>query len=172
MFAVVPAPAGWRLIFPALVPKLEAAPPCKFNAPAPLTFKAPAVVDHVEAAPPVKVSAPEEVEIVEGAFAVKFKAPVVIPNPFAAVNVWLEVKAPRFVVVIPAFPIETEVAFVVPKFKAAAESTVKAPAVVDHVEAAPPVKVKAPPDVKLEALVGVRLTAPAPEAVKFPEVKV
>ena len=46
------------------------------------------------------------------------------------------------------------------------------PAVVPHVEAAPPVKVRAPPEVKEEAPVGVRFTEPAPEAVKLPEVRV
>jgi hypothetical protein len=73
---------------------------------------------------------------------------------------------------MPVFPKETEVAFVVPRLRAAAESTVKAPAEVDQVEAAPAVKVRAPAEVKEEAPVGVRLTEPAPEAVKFPEVRV
>ena len=48
----------------------------------------------------------------------------------------------------------------------------KFPKVVPQVEVAPPVKVRAPPEVKEEAEVGVKLTAPAPEAVKFPEVKI
>ena len=48
----------------------------------------------------------------------------------------------------------------------------KAPEVVDHVDAAPPVSVSAPPDVNCEAEVGVRLTAPAPLTLKLPEVSV
>jgi len=51
-------------------------------------------------------------------------------------------------------------------------SKFKSPALVPQVEAAPPVKVNAPPEVKEEALVGVRLTLPAPEAVKLPEASV
>jgi hypothetical protein len=104
------------------------------------------------------------------------EAPVMFPEervmlPFA-VRVWVTVKAPLFVVVMPVFPKETEVAFVVPRLRAAAESTVKAPAEVDQVEAAPAVKVRAPAEVNEEAPVGVRLTEPAPEAVKFPEASV
>ena len=49
---------------------------------------------------------------------------------------------------------------------------VEAVPVVDQVEAAPPVNVSAPAEVKEDAPVGVRLTEPAPEAVKFPEVRV
>ena len=55
---------------------------------------------------------------------------------------------------------------------AAKPCNVSAPAVVDHVEAAPPVSVRAPPEVKDEAPVGVKLTEPAPAAVKLPEVRV
>jgi hypothetical protein len=104
------------------------------------------------------------------------EAPVMFPEervmlPFA-VRVWVTVRAPLFVVVMPVFPKETEVAFVVPRLRAAAESTVKAPAEVDQVEAAPPVSVRAAAEVKEEAPVGVRLTEPAPEAVKFPEASV
>ena len=101
----------------------------------------------------------------------------------------MEVSAPFTVVVTPDLLIETEVAFVVPRLRAAAESTVKAPAAVDQVvaaaevsvrapaevdqvEAAPPVKVRAAPEVNCEAEVGVKLTAPAPVALKFPEVRV
>jgi hypothetical protein len=123
----------------------------------------------------------------------KGEAPVMFPEvkvmlPFA-VNVCATVKAPLFVVVMPVFPKETEVAVAVPRFRAAAESTVKAPAAVDqvaaaaevmvkapvevlHVEAAPPVKVRAAPEVNCEAAVGVRLTAPVPVTLKFPEVRV
>ncbi len=82
------------------------------------------------------------------------------------------VRAPLMVEVMPDFAIESEVALVVPRLSAAAESKVRAPEVVDQVEAAPAVKVRAAPEVKEEAEVGVRLTAPAPEAVKFPEVRV
>ncbi len=98
--------------------------------------------------------------------------PVVTAKPFEAVSVWVEVKAPFTVVVVPFFPMETEVALVVPRLRAAAESTVRLPDEVDQVEAAPAVKVSAPPDVNCEAEVGVRLTAPAPETLKFPEVRV
>lgn len=80
--------------------------------------------------------------------------------------------APLFVVVIPVLPKETDVALVVPRFNAAAESTVKAPVVVFQVEAAPAVNVKAPLEVKLDAPVGVKLTDPAPDAVKLPDVNV
>jgi len=103
--------------------------------------------------------------------AFRFTAAPVTVAPRLPVRSWATVKAPLLVVVIPDFPSETEVAFVVPRFKAAAESTVKAPAEVDQVEAAPPVRVSAPPEVKDEAAVGVRRTAPAPLAVKFPEVR-
>jgi len=113
--------------------------------------------------------------------------PMVV-SPLAR-SVSATVKAPLFVVVMPVRPSETEVAFVVPRLRAAAESTVKAPAAVDQVaaaaevkvrapvevdqvEAAPAVKVRAPADVNEEAPVGVRFTEPAPEAVKFPEVRV
>ena len=123
----------------------------------------------------------------------KGEAPVMLPDervmlPFA-VKVCATVKAPFSVVVVPALPRETAVAFVVPKLRTPAESTVKLPAVVDHVaaaaevivsapaevdqvEAAPPVSVSAAPEVKEDAEVGVRFTAPAPLAVKFPEVSV
>ena len=47
-------------------------------------------------------------------------------------------------VVTPVAPSERLVAATVPRFRAAAESTVRAPALVDQVEAAAPVKVKAP----------------------------
>ena len=87
--------------------------------------------------------------------AVRFKAPVVWVNPLEAVKVWLEVKAPLLVVVTPALPMETDVAFVFPRFKAVPAS-----------------RVKDPPDVKVDEPVGVKLTDPAPLAVKFPEVKV
>ncbi len=60
----------------------------------------------------------------------------------------------------------------VPQVAAADEVMVRAPEEVDQMEAAPPVKVSAPPEVKEDAEVGVRLTAPAPDAVKFPEVRV
>jgi hypothetical protein len=106
-----------------------------------------------------------------------------------AVKVCATVKAPLLVVVIPDLPRETAVAFVVPKLSTPAESTVKLPAVVDQVaaaaevkvsapaevdqvEAAPPVNVSAAAEVKEDAEVGVRFTAPAPVAVKFPEVSV
>jgi len=82
------------------------------------------------------------------------------------------VRAPFTVVVTPVFETETEVAFVVPRLSAAAASTVKAPTVVDQIEAAPAVNVRAPPEVKDEAEVGVKFTAPAPVAVKLPEVRV
>jgi len=103
-------------------------------------------------------------------------APVMLPDenvmlPFA-VKAWATVRAPLFVVVMPVRPKATEVAFAVPRLRAAAESTVSAPALVDQVEAAPPVNVSAAPEVKDEAPVGVRLTLPAPVAVKFPEVRV
>ena len=104
------------------------------------------------------------------------EAPVMFPEESAmlpfAVKVWATVKAPLSVVVMPVRPSATDVALVFPRLRAAAESTVKAPAEVDQVEAAPPVKVRAAPEVKDEAEVGVKLTAPAPEAVKFPEVRV
>lgn len=61
-----------------------------------------------------------------------------------------------FVVVIPAFPSDTEVALVLPRFKAAAESRLKAPALVDQVEAAFPVIVRA------VAAPELKVTAPAP----------
>jgi hypothetical protein len=89
-----------------------------------------------------------------------------------AVKVCVTVKAPFAVVVVPALPNKTAVAFTVPRLSAVAESSVSAPAEVDHVEAAPPVKVSAPAEVNDEAPVGVRLTLPAPAAVKFPEVRV
>ena len=115
-------------------------------------------------------------------------APVTVAPRFP-VRSWVTVKAPLLVVVTPALPIETEVAFVVPRLRAVAESTVSAPAEVDQVaaaaevrvsapvevdqvEAAPPVRVRAPEEVKEDAPVGVRLTEPAPLAVKFPEVRV
>ena len=95
-------------------------------------------------------------------------APVMFPEdrvmlPFA-VKAWVTVKAPFTVVVCPVLETETEVAFVVPRLRAAAASTVRLPAEVDQVEAAPPVKVSAE--------LGVKLTEPAPVAVKFPEVRV
>jgi len=82
------------------------------------------------------------------------------------------VKAPFTVEVTVEREMESEVALAVPRLRAAAESMVSAPAEVDQVEAAPAVRVKAPPEVKEDAPVGVRLTLPAPEAVKFPEVRV
>jgi hypothetical protein len=130
---------------------------------------------------PSKVSgvAPRISDVIVRASVVAF--PMVV-SPFT-------VKFPLFVVVMPFAPIETEVAVEVPRLRAAAASTVKAPTavlqvaaaaevmvkapvLVDQVEAAPPVKVRAPAEVKEEAPVGVRLTEPAPEAVKFPEVRV
>ena len=103
---------------------------------------------------------------------VRFKAPVVKVKPLEAVNVCDTVNPPLLVVVTPAFPIETPVALVVPKFKAVAASTVKAPAAVDQVEAPPAVIVRAPPEVNWEAPVGVKLTEPAPLALKLPLLKV
>ena len=78
---------------------------------------------------------------------------------------------PRVVTVMPDLPTVIPVAVVVPKFKLAAESTVKLPAVVDNVEAAPPVSVNEPPEVNEDAPDGVKLTEPAPAAVKLPEAK-
>jgi len=103
-------------------------------------------------------------------------APVMLPDenvmlPFA-VKAWVTVKAPFTVVVIPVRLKATEVAFVAPRLRAVAASSVSAPEEVDQVEAAPPVSVRAAPEVKDEAPVGVRLTLPAPVAVKFPEVRV
>ena len=120
------------------------------------------------------------------------EAPVMFPEESAmlpfAVKVWATVKAPLSVVVMPVRPSATDVALVFPRLRAAAESTVRAPAdvlqvaaaaevrvkapeVVLQVEAAPPVKVRAAPEVNCEAEVGVKLTAPAPVALKFPEVR-
>jgi hypothetical protein len=104
------------------------------------------------------------------------EAPVMFPeervmSPFA-VSVCVTVRAPFTVEVTPVFEIETEVALVVPRFRAAAASRVRAPVVVDQVEALPAVKVRAAPEVNDEAPVGVRLTEPAPVAVKLPEVRV
>ena len=92
--------------------------------------------------------------------------------PRFPVRSWVAVKAPFTVVVCPVLEMETEVALVVPRFRAAAASRVRAPVVVDQVEALPAVKVRAAPEVNDEAPVGVRLTEPAPVAVKFPEVRV
>ena len=96
---------------------------------------------------------------------------VKVTLPFA-VKVCVTVSAPFSVVVVPVRPKETEVALVVPRLSAAAASTVRLPAEVDQTEAAPPVKVRALPEVKEDAPVGVRFTLPAPVAVKFPEVRV
>ena len=82
------------------------------------------------------------------------------------------VKAPFTVEVTVEREMESEVALAVPRLRAAAESMVSAPAEVDQVEAAPAVRVKAPPEVNEDAPVGVRLTEPAPLAVKLPEVRV
>ena len=54
----------------------------------------------------------------------------------------------------------------------ATEKTVELWKVAVEAKVAPPVKVRAPAEVNDEAPVGVRLTLPAPEAVKFPEVRV
>ena len=114
--------------------------------------------------------------------AVKFKLPF-------AVKVCTTVKAPLLVVTIPLRLTERAVAFAVPKLRTPAESTVRfpaavpqvaaaaevrvsAPAVVDRVEAAPPVNVRLPPEVNCDDPVGVRLTDPAPVALKFPEASV
>jgi len=123
----------------------------------------------------------------------KGEAPVMLPEVKVIfplpVRVWVTVKAPLFVVVIPLRLTESAVAFVVPRLRTPAESTVRLPAAVDQVaaaadvivsapvevdqvEAAPPVKVRAAPEVKDEAPVGVRFTLPAPVTLKFPEVRV
>ena len=54
------------------------------------------------------------------------------------------------------------------KFPAPPVAIVRSPAVVPHDEVAPAVSVSAPLEVNDEAPVGVRLTLPAPLAVKFP----
>src|SRR5688572_22202129 len=79
---------------------------------------------------------------------------------------------PLTVVAKPVLPIETAVAAVVPRLRAAAESSVRSPEEVDQVEAAPAVKVSAPPEVNCDAPKGVKLTEPAPSTLKFPEASV
>jgi hypothetical protein len=67
-----------------------------------------------------------------------------------------------FVVVIPVLPTDKLVAFVVPKFKAAAESIVNAPAAVDQVAAAAEVSVNAPELVdQVDAAAPVKVRAPS-----------
>ena len=73
---------------------------------------------------------------------------------------------------VPAVVFHVELPFVAVRFNAAAAVRLRSPAEVDHVEVAPPVSVSAAAEVNDEAAVGVRLTAPAPGAVKFPEVRV
>jgi hypothetical protein len=118
----------------------------KFNG-APAKDKLLAPVEIEEAPKPERDREPDVAVIV--------KAPVVIVKLLEAVKVCDEVKAPALVVVTPVLPSETEVAFVVPKFRPVPASIVKAA-----------------PEVNCEAPVGVKLTEPAPETLKLPEVKV
>ena len=103
----------------------------KFNG-VPTKDKVAAVEDIVPA--PAKVIAVAECVIVSIEDTPVKAPPVVTFKP-------VDVKAKLPV----ALPIEIAVALVVPKFKPAAESMVKAPALVDQVEAAPEVRVKAAP---------------------------
>ena len=81
--------------------------------------------------------------------------PVAFKIKFVAASVLL-------IVLVPAASVKTPVP----------EPSDKAPEEVPHVEAAPAVNVSAPAEVNCDAAVGVRLTAPAPVALKFPEVRV
>ena len=112
----------------------------------------------------------------------KGEAPTMLPEervrfPFAtkfpfAVNACCAFIGPFTVVVVPLLAIATAVALVMPKLSAAPESIESAPAVVPQFEAAPPVSVRLPAEVNDEAPVGVRLTDPAPVALKFPAASV
>jgi len=137
------------VVAPMFVPLIPVAVVLKFEDVIVNAF-APVLID--EADNPESVSAPD--------VAVKFNAPVVCVRPLEAVRVCVEVNDPLFVVVIPVLPIDTDVAFVVPRLSAAAESRVKAPDDVDHVDAAPPVRVRAPPAEEIVPPPFVRLISP------------
>ena len=83
------------------------------------------------------------------------------PEKLEADNVSITESGPFTVVVMPAWPIETEVAFVVPRLSAAFASIVRAPVEVLQVEGALAVKVIAPPVISMP-----------PVSVSFPEASV
>ena len=142
----------------------------RFNVLAESTVRVPELVFHTDESPGVNVrvlpvktpigpldalpifTAPVEVPVLM--FVVKFDdaftfvvAPAIVAPALPVISC-VEVNDPLFVVVTPFFPIEIAVASEVPRFKVAAESSVKFP-----------------------APVGVRRTEPAPDAVKFPAAK-
>lgn len=78
--AVVPAPAGCSVMFPAVVLSVEAVPPFNVSAPALEILIVPEVVCHVEAPPPVILTAdPERMVMALLAVLPIFTAPVELP---------------------------------------------------------------------------------------------
>jgi hypothetical protein len=76
----------------------------------------------------------------------------VTPKVDEKLPAWVTVKAPLLVVVTPVLPKLIDVALVLPRFNAAAASTVLLPELVVKLDAALPVKETAPPDTVMPAL--------------------